>query len=55
MIDIRKAPAISECINAALTSGHTVLIKREKDAIVVVGIEENRRVIGKFDPRTIKA
>ena len=55
MIDIRKQPAIEECINMVLSSGHNVLIKKEKDTIVVVGIEEQRRVVGKFDPRTMKS
>ena len=54
MIDIRKAPAITECINAILTSGHNVLIKRERNEIVIVGVEEQRKVVGKFDARTIK-
>ena len=54
MIDIRKAPAITECINAILTSGHNVLIKRERNEIVIVGVEEQRKVVGKFDTRTIK-
>jgi hypothetical protein len=55
MIDIRKEPAVTECINAVLTAGHNVLIKREKDTIVVVGIEEQRKVVGKFDPRKMRA
>ena len=54
MIDIRKEPSLTECIHMILTSGHNVLIKRERDAIVVVGIEEQRKVVGKFDPRKMR-
>lgn len=54
MTDIRKAPALIECINMILSSGHTCEIKREKNEIVVVGVEEQRKLVGKFDPRTMR-
>lgn len=54
MIDIRKTPALIECINGVLTAGHKVEIKKEKTEIVVVGVEEQRKVVGKFDARTAK-
>lgn len=55
MIDIKKQPAITECINMVLSSGHNALVKREKDSIVVVGIEEQRKVVGKVDLKSVKA
>lgn len=55
MIDIKKQPAIAECINMVLTSGHSALVKREKDQIVVVGIDEQRKVVGKVDLRSVRA
>lgn len=55
MIDIRKQQPIIDCINMVLTSGHSALIKRERDQIVVVGIEENRKVVGKSDIKSVKA
>ena len=39
MIDIRKQPALIECINMVLSSGHKVEVKREKDYIVVIGVD----------------
>ena len=55
MIDIRKQPALIECINGILSVGHKVEIKREKSDIVVIGIEEQRKLVGKFDTNRTKA
>lgn len=55
MIDIRKQPALIECINGILSVGHKVEIKREKNDIVVIGIEEQRKLVGKFDTNRTKA
>lgn len=55
MIDIRKQPTLIECINGVLTAGHNVLIKRERGELVVVGIEEQRKVVGKIDLKQIKS
>lgn len=55
MIDIRKQPALIECINAVLTAGQKAEIKREKGDIVVIGIEEQRKLVGKFDTNRTKA
>lgn len=55
MIDIRKQPALVECINGILSVGHKVEIKREKNDIVVIGIEEQRKLVGKFDTNRTKA
>ena len=55
MIDIRKQPALIECINGILSVGHKVEIKREKDSIVVVGVEEQRKLVGKFEANRTKA
>lgn len=56
MIDIRKQPALIECINMVLTSGHKVVIQKEKDGnVVVLGIEEQRRVVGKFDAKSLRS
>lgn len=55
MIDIRKQPALIECINMVLTAGHKAEIKRERNDIVVIGIEEQRKVVGKFDTKSAKA
>lgn len=54
MIDIRKQQALIECINAVLSAGDKVEIKREKSDIVVIGIEEKRRMVGKFDVNRTK-
>lgn len=54
MIDIRKQQALIECINGILTAGDKVEIKRERGEIVVIGVEENRKVVGKFDLRSTK-
>ena len=55
MIDIRKQPALIECINGILSIGHKVEIKREKNDIVVIGIEEQRKLVGKFNTDRTKA
>ena len=56
MIDIRKQPALIECINMVLTSGHKVVIQKEKDGnVVVLGIEEQRRVVGTFDAKSLRS
>ncbi len=55
MIDIRKQPALIECINGILSVGHKVEIKREKDNIVVIGVEEQRKLVGKFETNRTKA
>ena len=55
MIDIKKQPALIECINGILSVGHKVEIKREKNDIVVIGIEEQRKLVGKFDANRTKA
>ena len=55
MIDIRKQPALIECINAVLTAGNKVEVKREKDQIVVIGVEEQRKLVGKFETSRTKA
>lgn len=55
MIDIRKQPALIECINDILSVGHKVEIKREKDNIVVIGVEEQRKLVGKFETNRTKA
>lgn len=55
MIDIRKQPALIECINGILSVGHKVEIKREKDNIVVIGVEEQRKLVGKFELHRAKA
>lgn len=55
MIDIRKQPALIECINMVLSSGHKVEVKREKDYIVVIGVEEQRKLVGKFETNRTKA
>ena len=47
MIDIRKTPSVIEMINTALSNGDKVEIKREKGEIVVVGIDERRKLLGK--------
>lgn len=47
MIDIRKIPSVIEMINVALSNGDTVEVKQEKDNIVVVGVSERRKLIGK--------
>ena len=54
MIDIRKQPALIERINGILSVGHKVEIKREKNDIVVIGIEEQRKLVGKFDTNRTK-
>lgn len=54
MIDIRKQPALIECINGVLSVGHKALIKREGKEIVVIAIEEQRKVVGKFDTNRTK-
>ena len=55
MIDIRKQPALIERINGILSVGHKVEIKREKDSIVVIGVEEQRKLVGKFELHRTKA
>lgn len=55
MIDIRKQPALIECINSILSIGHKAEIKREKGDIVVIGIEEQRKLVGKFNTDRTKA
>ena len=55
MIDIRKQPALIECINGVLTAGHKAVVQRERNEIVVVGVEEQRKVVGKFDIKQTKA
>ena len=55
MIDIRKQPALIECINGILSVGHKVEIKREKDNIVVIGVEEQRKLVGKFEASRTKS
>lgn len=47
MIDIKKIPSIIEMINVALSNGDTVEVKKEKENIVVVGVSERRKLIGK--------
>lgn len=54
MIDIRKQPALIECINGVLSVGHKVLVKREGPEIAVIAIEEQRKLIGKFDVKQTK-
>ncbi len=54
MIDIRKQPALIECINMVLTSGHKAEVKQEKDHIIVIGVEEQRKIVGKVDVRSTK-
>lgn len=47
IIDIKKIPSVIEMINVALSNGDTVEVKQEKDNIVVVGVSERRKLIGK--------
>lgn len=55
MIDIRKQPALIECINMVLTTGHRAVIQKEKDGnVYVIGIEEQRKVVGKFDAKSLR-
>lgn len=54
MIDIRKQPALIECINAVLTAGNKAEIQREGRNIVVISVEERRRPVGRFETSKIK-
>lgn len=56
MIDIRKQPALIECINIVLTSGHRAIVQKEKDGnVYVIGVEEQRKVVGKFDAKSLRS
>lgn len=56
MIDIRKQPALIECINMVLATGHRAVIQKEKDGnVYVIGIEEQRKVVGKFDAKSLRS
>lgn len=56
MIDIRKQPALIECINMVLTPGHRAIVQKEKDGnVYVIGVEEQRKVVGKFDAKSLRS